>query len=94
MRNQVAETILNQLGGQRFAVMTGAYNLTGDTDCLIFKIPKALRGITAVRIALTPADTYTVTFYKVRGTSVTVVSEYKDVDVGLFEEETGLYLSL
>jgi hypothetical protein len=58
----VARTILEQLGGQRFVVMTGAKNFIGGPDSLSFKIPKTRR-IRGVRITRTPADTYTVEFF-------------------------------
>ncbi len=61
----VANTILAQLGGNKFAAMTGAKNFIGGESMLQFSLPRlALHGINKVRIELTPADTYTVTFYK------------------------------
>ena len=37
--NQVAETILAQLGGRKFQVMTGAKYFLGGADYLQFKLP-------------------------------------------------------
>jgi hypothetical protein len=93
----VAKTILEQLGGNAFVRMTGARNLIGSSDALSFKLPG--NGFTknkanVVKITLTPADTYTVTFSKFRAMKLTPVSEftdiYNDALVDLFERETGL----
>ncbi len=96
----VANTIFKQLGGNRFNVMTGAKNLIASADALSFRLPSnfAQKGINAVRIRLTPADTYEVTFSNIRGTKVTVVSTFDDVYADslrtLFTSETGLDTSL
>ena len=97
----VANTILEQLGGRRFIAMTGAKNLTSDKNSLMFKIPKAKSGITHVKITLDPSDTYTVRFIKqARAPSfaVTTVKEYNDIYADqlqdLFMRTTGLYTNL
>jgi hypothetical protein len=82
MSNQVAQTILEQLGGNRFIAMTGAKNLLSlDAEGgLQFRIGRgATDGINCVRIELTSADLYTVKFYRVRGVSCVLVSEFFDV---------------
>ncbi len=97
----VANTILEQLGGRRFIVMTGAKNLSGEKNSLTFKIPKAKSGITHVKVTLDPSDTYTVRFIKqARAPSfaITTVKEYSDIYADqlrdLFEHTTGLYTRL
>lgn len=97
----VANTILEQLGKNRFIAMTGAKNFVGSDDALSFKLPSnfAKGGINAVRIRLdTSRDTYEVTFSKIRGTKVTQVSTFNDVYAdslrSLFTSETGLDTSL
>lgn len=88
----VANTILAQLGGNKFRAMTGAKSFAGDKDSLTFKLPArfAKDGITAVKIKLEPTDTYTVTFYKQRpwtksniakgiAAAVVVVKEFDNV---------------
>ena len=98
----IAKTILEQLGGHRFSVMTGAKNFVGHPDGLSFRLPGGggfcRGGINYVKVTLTPADTYTVTFSRVRGAKVTVVDEAWDVYAdGLraaFSRATGLHLSL
>jgi len=101
--SDVAKIILEQLGGRRFVAMTGARNMTSDVDSLTVKLPSrfAKDGINAVKIKLTPADTYEVIFYRLGRAptfKVTVVSEHSDVYVDslrtLFSSETGLALSL
>jgi hypothetical protein len=73
----VAETILQQLGGQRFIVMTGARNFLAndarERGSLTFKISSAMTRdrITHVRITLGENDTYTMEGLKVRGVKCT-----------------------
>jgi hypothetical protein len=74
---QIADTFLAQLGGNRFIAMTGAKMLTfGEKGELTFRIGSgATQGINCVKITLDADDTYTMTFYKIRGLKVTVVKE-------------------
>ncbi len=62
----VAETILMQLGGNRFLAMTGAKNLVGAENYLQFDVPARLakNGVNKVRITLTPSDTYELKAFK------------------------------
>lgn len=98
MTNQVAQTILNQLGGGRFIAMTGASNLTGRPDGLSFKIGRNSKKVTHVRITLTAMDDYTVEFLNVRGGSVKPVAfcegVYDDNLQEVFTNETGMYTHL
>jgi hypothetical protein len=97
---RVAEEIVRQLGGTgRLKVMIGGRDFMGGANDLQFKwAAKAKNGANSVRIVLDPSDTYTVTFYSVRGMNVkekgTFSDVYNDNLRGLFESETGLYLSL
>ena len=99
-RATVAATILRQLGGGRFTAMTGAKNLLVTDEGLQFKIPRAAKGINAVRVALATDDTYTVTFVKVapRALSWATVREvagvYADQLQAIFTAETGFYTHL
>lgn len=65
----IAKTILEQLGGRRFTVMTGAKNFLGSEEekSLSFTLPRnfAKDGINRVKITLDPTDTYTVEFGKI-----------------------------
>lgn len=58
----VSRTILDQLGGRRFLAMTGAKDLLGSSDALMFRLPSgfAKDGINMVKISLRQTDTYTV----------------------------------
>lgn len=93
---EVANTIKDQIGG-RALYMMGASLLAGDRDSLRFSI-KGSRACNKVMIKLDPSDTYTVSFWKIRGTDCRLVSErggiYADMLHGVIETETGLALSL
>lgn len=101
---QVAKTILEQLGGNKFRVMTGAKNFTSyehEGPGLSFQLPGGgftKSGINYVAITLTPADLYTVVFERVRKLKRTPVAKFEDVYndqlVEIFERETGLRTKL
>jgi hypothetical protein len=59
---QVADTILNQLGARRFLVMTGARELVATAQGLQFKLPAnfAKDGVNMIRVELNALDTYDV----------------------------------
>jgi hypothetical protein len=94
----IARTILEQLGGGAFAVMTGAKNFTATGDGLALKVGRNEKGVTHVRVTLDASDTYTMTFLAIRaGKSRTVASAaglYCDMIRGEFERSTGLRTSL
>lgn len=98
--NKVPQTILAQLGGARFAMLTGATDFTGSQDALTFRLKgTAKQRIKYVRITLTPADLYDVEFMKVerRYEIKTVVKHegiYAEDLADLFERETGLFTTL
>lgn len=97
---QVAQTILSQLGGSRFQIMTGASRLAGDDKSLSFSLPNRFckDDINKVRITLTPADEYDMEFFRIRGTHVTLVHKvagvYCDQLQEIFTDKTGLYTTL
>jgi len=94
----IARTIFSQLGGQRFAAMTGAKHLTSTDKGLAFRLPArfAKNGINYVNITLDSMDTYSVTFYKAvfsRGQTKLVKSfdgVYNDMLQNIFTDATGL----
>ena len=96
MSKEVAEKILEQLGGNRFIVMTGARGFLADGNALRFRLPSnfASHGINAASVTLNAADTYDLVFSKVRGSSVTKVAAvmhvYADQLREVFRSETGL----
>lgn len=88
----VADTIRQQLGGQRFVAMTGARNFVSAGNALQFRLPR-MTGVRVryVRVELTSDDLYNVSFYD---TSLRVVSKatgvYADRLQAVFAEATGL----
>lgn len=97
---QVANTILQQLGGNRFLVMTGAKNLLGDEKSLHFKVGRNDAKVTHVRITFNGLDLYDVEFFRVaqRGLKVETLSSEHNVHVenlrDVFTAGTGLATSL
>lgn len=59
---QVAETILNQLGARKFLMMTGARELVATAHGLQFRLPAnfARGGVNMIRVELNALDTYEV----------------------------------
>jgi hypothetical protein len=96
MKNQIATTILAQLGGQKFIVMTGAKDVYGDGNSLGFKLPArtAKNGINFVRVTLNGDDLYNVEFFKFDKYVLNAVSDvrgvYDDMLQSVFTEATGL----
>lgn len=91
---QVAQTIMAQLGGNRFVAMTGASTFVGDDRSLTFKIGRgAANKANRVRISLNDADLYDLTFFSIRGVDVRTVGEvsgvYADRLQAAFKDATG-----
>jgi len=92
----VAKTILAQLGGNKFIAMTGAKDFVGGANSLQFSISSRLtkNKSNKVRIVLDPSDTYTMTFYKIRGIDFKEVDSVSDVYAEdlqrIFTAKTGL----
>lgn len=97
---EVANTILQQLGGRRFIAMTGAHSFTGDRNSLTFKFPQVRESrLFAMKIELTPADEYRVEFWAKKGRFDVVKAMefdgiYCDILADLFERKTGYRTSL
>ena len=93
---QTAQTILEQLGGNRFVAMTGATLFVGSDDSLMFALPArfAKDGINKVRVTLNDSDLYDVTFFRIIGTKVAKIAEdfgvYADMLAQTFTARTGL----
>ena len=95
----IAQTILAQLGGNRFVAMTGARNLMAIESGLTMKLGKGAHdGITHLTITLDADDSYTVLFQKVRGTKVAEITKhvgvYADMLTDVFYNATGSLTSL
>lgn len=99
---EVVQETLRQLGGQMFAVMTGAKGFTRSGNSLLFSLPGGAfsRGINKFRVELAASDTYTLTAYRLRrrGLEVEVLAEesgvYNENLRSTFERMTGLRVSL
>ena len=92
--SQVAKTILQQLGGNRFIAMTGAKNFGSSRNSLQFKIGRNSKSISHVIVTLKSSDLYDVEFIRIRGTSRKVVKKlrgiYADQLQQMFTKYTGL----
>jgi len=98
-RMRVAKTILEQLGGNKFRMMTGAKNLAGDENSLSMRIGRNKTSSNYLKITLNMMDLYDVRFSRVspKGGERSV-TEYNDVFcdslVEVFEKHTGMYTKL
>ena len=90
MTNQIANTILAQLGGHRFIAMTGSHSFIADNSALIFTTRKNEAQVKLVKISLTSDDTYDMTFWKqagaTQGFKVEVVKEFQGVYADMLQE--------
>ena len=95
----VAETILKQLGGNKFRMMTGAKHLAGDENSLSMRIGRNSSNSNYLKITLNSMDTYDMEFAKVSKMgemkSVTEYNNiYNDMLTDQFTAHTGMYTSL
>ena len=95
----IAKTILEQLGGNKFRMMTGAKNLMGFENGLVMKLGRNSSNSNYLKITLNSMDTYDMEFAKLtRMGEKKSVTEYKNVynDLmrGTFTAHTGMYTSL
>ena len=91
----VANTILEQLGGSRFVAMVGAKQLVGRDNGLTFRFMRNSSGSNRCEVRLDQgSDTYTVLFYHVRSGRLEIDESfdlvYADGLRRLFESHTGL----
>jgi hypothetical protein len=94
--SNTANTILNQLGGNRFAAMTGSKNFVSmSNDALGFKLSKNNTKANYINITLNGSDLYDIEFRKITVKSNNLKESFKDVHVEnlveTFENATGLY---
>ena len=97
--NQIAATIVQQLGGGRkLQMFIGLKQILTASNAvtLVFPKPKHRGAVNRVRITLNGKDLYDMEFIRTHGRSVKVVKEFNDVyaeDIkDRFEEGTGLYI--
>lgn len=96
---QVANTILDQLGGHKFKVMTGANTFIDNGKGLTFRLPNRNKIKTnLITINLNGMDLYDITFYNVRGSKLKTLAVkeniYNDQLQDVFTDVTGLYTHL
>ena len=60
----IAQTILDQLGGNKFIAMTGASNFTADGNTLRMKFGKNKSGANYLKITLNGLDAYDMEFIR------------------------------
>lgn len=99
MQNEIAQTILRQLGGNKFLAMTGAKDLVAGSNSLQFRLPKLGKNkMNIVRITLMTDDTYMMEFWKLRGLNLTAGDCIKEIFAERlqerFEDFTGFYTHL
>jgi hypothetical protein len=95
--NQVAQTIIDQLGGAgKLTAMTGAHSFLDLNDGVQFQF-KGSRKANCMIVKLDPSDTYAVEFWRTGKNMkcvLGIVNVYAEDLKPLFERTTGLYLSL
>ena len=96
---KVAETILEQLGGNKFCVMTGAKNLGGTENSLSMRIGRNSSNSNYLKITLNMMDLYDMEFCKLtrmgEKKSVTEYNNvYNDMMTDIFTKHTGMYTKL
>ena len=95
----VAKTILSQLGGNKFAVMTGAKNFVDCGDALSMRIGRNKTSSNYLKVTLNSMDLYDMKFSRVSPKggerSVTEYNNiFNDQLVEVFEKHTGMYTKL
>ena len=101
----IAQTILQQIGGRRFAVMTGSRNFTDLGNGLLMSLAKNMTSANRLEIIYDEgADLYNMRFYRKTFSKKTFESKTKDIAKYegvyfdmleyIFTEVTGLYTRL
>lgn len=99
MSNEVGNTIFRQLGGRRFAIVTGSKNFVTSDNSLTFKLVlKTSNKANYIRITLNHNDLYDVEFISIRGPVINqkglVNDVYCDSLVDIIESNTGILCRL
>jgi len=98
--NQIAKTILEQMGGtRRLQMFLGANNFVALPNGVMFMFPNKQRSKgNKVVVKLMPSDTYRMEFWNVAGGKAKLVKKFDDVYaedlVEQFESQTGWYLRI
>ena len=95
---KVAQTILTQLGGNRFITMTGSKQFIAGENFLRMRLSRNKSGANMLKINLNSLDTYDLEFIKVTKNDFKIVKTihdvYNDMLQEIFTSETGLYTKL
>ena len=98
MNTTTATTIFSQLGGYKFQAMTGSKSFRAGETSLTFRIGKNEKRVNACHIELVADDTYTVSFYRIRGVQSPIVAAHTGIHADqlrtVFTAATGMYTSL
>jgi hypothetical protein len=98
MENLVARTILKQLGGNRFSLMTGSSKFIAGKYTLSFKIVRNPSKANYCRITLNCLDLYDMEFFRSRKGELELIEKkeglYDDMLQSSFTEVTKLYTRL
>ena len=100
MKNQVANTIYNQLGGRVFSIMTGTQLWVSGSDYAGFKVGSNAKKVQYMKVTLNGLDLYDVEFSRLNGKTLGLVklSEVSNVYAEdlkqVFEHHTGMYTSI
>ena len=80
MANDVAKTILEQMGGGMAMKMIGGHDLIAEPNALSFKFKaRAKDGMNFCKVTLTPWDVYEMEFGRIWGGRYTKIRECDDV---------------
>ena len=97
---QVAQEILNQLGGHRFIAMTGSKNFVAGENSLTMKLTRNKLSAQYLTIELTSMDNYVMTFKSIKSKTLDIVEKAKFENVycdqlqKFFTDATGLDTNL
>ena len=107
---EIATTILEQLGGRKFVVMTGSSQFIAFDNGLTMKLTKNISKANRMTVTLNEMDLYDIKFEKVVAPrmnkkdytfstgSTKMIAEFKDVYADqlrdIFTETTGMYCTL
>lgn len=95
---EIAKTILQQLGGNKFLVMTGSKNLVSIDNGLQMHLTRNLIGAKYLRIVLNGLDLYDIEFSKLKKDEVVILKRFENIYADqlkqIFTETTGLYTNL
>lgn len=91
---EIAKEILNQLGCNRFILMTGSSNFVSMKNGLGMKLTRNKSKANYMRIVLTPMDLYNVEFLRITSSDMKTIKSiegiYNDQLQSIFTDVTGL----